>query len=40
MTDSQASVKQPLMAHLLELRNRLVAGFYSGACGVRRSISL
>jgi sec-independent protein translocase protein TatC len=24
MTDSQASVKQPLMAHLLELRNRLL----------------
>ena len=27
MTDSQASVKQPLMAHLLELRNRLLRIF-------------
>ena len=27
MTDSQASVKQPLMAHLLELRNRLLRVF-------------
>ena len=27
MTDSQTSVKQPLMAHLLELRNRLLRVF-------------
>ena len=27
MTDSQTSVKQPLMAHLLELRNRLLRIF-------------
>ena len=27
MTDSQESAKQPLMAHLLELRNRLLRVF-------------